>query len=139
MNISPTLRSVQLTLAFVEYASLRWGTHARRETTEGVKALPLKLLEGYDRHISSKMLLFYGMEAWDRPLDWGDSPRGFTGLHGAAYFGCAEIIVALLKMKEWDVRATNFHGNIALIWVARRGMRGCEGTARTERRRSQHC
>jgi len=52
MSISHTLHSVPLTLAFVEYASLHRGTHARREATEAMEALVLKLLDGYHtRHL----------------------------------------------------------------------------------------
>src|SRR5437879_1190925 len=43
MGFSPTLRSAPPTAPFVEYASCYWSTHARRETTEGVKKLALKL------------------------------------------------------------------------------------------------
>jgi len=54
--ISPTLCFPPQSLAFVEYSSCHWGTHARRETTEGVKALALKLLDGYDQRIEDRIL-----------------------------------------------------------------------------------
>ena len=121
-DLSSTLRSVPPTVPFVEYASCHWGgAHARRETTESVKNLALKLLGGYDKHISSKMLLLHRMDFWDRPFDQEDSPRGFTGLHGAAYLGCVEIIAALLEMGIWDTRATDCNGNTTITWAARRG------------------
>ena len=44
-SLSPTLRSVPPTIPFVEYASCYWGAHAKRETTESVKRLALKLLD----------------------------------------------------------------------------------------------
>jgi len=106
-DLSPALRSVPSTAPFIEYASCYWGTHSRRETTESVKMLALKLLDGYDKHISSKMLLLHRTSSLDRPLDQDDTPRGFTGLHGAAYLGCVEITAVLLKMNKWDVRATD--------------------------------
>src|SRR5207302_5046852 len=104
--------------------SCYWGTHARRETTESVKMLALKLLDGYDKHISSKLLLLHGVGPRDRPFDREDTPRGFTGLHGAAYFGCVEITVALLGINKWNVQATDFNGNTAIGWAARRGQEG---------------
>ena len=124
--ISPTIRSVPLTIPFVEYASCHWGTHAKRETTESVKALALELLDGYDKHISSKMLLLsdFRIPSWERPFDQEDRPIGFTGLHGVAYLGCVEIMVALLEMREWDVEATDLNGNTPLAWAARRGQEG---------------
>jgi len=123
-EISPTVRSVPPTIPFVEYASCYWGTHAKRETTEGVKALALKLLDGYDKHISSKILLLCRMPDRDRPVDREGRPIGFTGLHGAAYIGCVEITVALLETKKWDVEATDLNGNTALAWAARKGREG---------------
>ena len=120
-SFSPALRSVPPTAPFVEYASCHWGTHARWETTENVKTLALKLLGAYDKHISSKMLLLGSMGAKEQPLDPEDIPRGFTGLHGAAYLGYTEIIIALLEANLPDVQATDFHGNTAIAWAAKRG------------------
>jgi len=119
-SFSPALRSAP-TAPFVEYASCSWGTHAKFETTENVKNLALNLLNGYEKHISSKMVLLRGMRAEEQPLDRGDTPKGFTGLHGAAYFGCLEITLALLEANTSDVQATDFHGNTAISWAARRG------------------
>ena len=123
-GLSPTLRSVPPAVPFVEYASCYWGTHARSETTESVKTLALRLLDGYDQHISSKLLLLQSVGAGEQPLDRDDTPRGFTGLHGAAYFGCGEIIVALLENNKGDVWATDFCGNVAIAWASRRGHEG---------------
>ena len=120
-SFSPALRSAPPTAPFVEYASCSWGTHAKFETTENVKNLALNLLNGYEKHISSKMMLLRGMRAEEQPLDRGDTPKGFTGLHGAAYFGCLEITLALLEVNTSDVQATDFHGNTAISWAARRG------------------
>ena len=120
-GLSSALSSLPATLPFVEYASCYWGTHARRETTESVKTLALKLLDGYDRHISSKILLLRGVDLWNPPLDWEGTPRGFTGLHAAAYLGCVEITAALLESGRWDVEATDFNGNTAIAWAARCG------------------
>jgi len=86
-----------------------------------MKMLALKLLDRYDKHISSKMLLLHGMSVFDRPFDQDDTPPGFTGLHGVAYLGCVEIAVALLKMNKCDVQATDFYGNTAIAWAAGRG------------------
>ena len=123
-SISPTLRSVPPTAPFVEYASCYWGEHARSGTTGSVKTLALRLLDEYDKHISSKVLLLYSVGAEEQPFDRDDTPKGFTGLHGAAYMGCVEIIVAILEMNKVDVQATDFHGNTALAWASTRGHEG---------------
>jgi len=123
-GFSPSLRSVPSTAPFVEYASCYWGEHAKRETSDDVKTLSLKLFDGYDKHISSKILLLRGIPPWEQPFDREGTPRGFTGLHCAAYFGCVEITVALLKTNKGDVRATDFGGYTALAWAAERGHEG---------------
>jgi len=120
-SFSPTLRSVPPTAPFVQYASCYWGTHARSDTTESVKILALKLLDGYDKHISSKVLLLHCVRAEEQPFGGDGAPRGFTGLHGAAYFGCLELAVALLEANKGDVQATDFNGNRAIAWASRRG------------------
>ena len=120
-RFSPALHSAPSTAPFVEYASCYWGEHARSETTESVKILALKLLDGYDRHISSKVLLLHSVRTVEQPLDEDGIPRGFTGLHGAAYFGCMEIIVALLRTNKGDVWATDIRGNVPIAWASRRG------------------
>jgi len=89
-----------------------------------VKTLALKLLDGYDKHISSKVLLLRGMSFWYQPFDWEGTPRGFTGLHGASYFKCVEITTALLETNKCDVQAIDFNGNTAIAWAARRGHEG---------------
>jgi len=123
-SFSPTLPSLPSTAPFVEYASCYWGTHARLETTESVKTLALELLDGYANHISSKVLLLHGVRAEEQPLCEDGTPTGFTGLHGAAYFGCLEITDALLETNKGDVYATDFHGNPAIAWASKRGNEG---------------
>ena len=123
-GISPTLRSVPPTVPFIEYASCHWGTHSRLGATESVVALALKLLDEFDKHISSKILLLRGLDHYDQPFDLQGTPKGFTGLHGAAYFGCVEITVVLLETKKWNARATDYRGHTAIAWAARRGHEG---------------
>ncbi|PUU72813.1 hypothetical protein B9Z19DRAFT_1069483 [Tuber borchii] len=120
-GLSPTLRSAPSTAPFLIYASCYWGAHARRETTESVKILALKLLYAYDKHVSSKMLLLHGIGGLDQPFDSEDTPRGFTGLHGAAYLGCTEVVVALLEANTCDSQGADFNGNTAIAWAAGRG------------------
>jgi len=123
-SFSPALCSVPPTAPFTEYAACYWCTHARRGNTERVKTLALELLNGYDKHISSKIALLHGVKPWDWPFDPEDTPRGFTGLHGAAYHGCTDITVTLLETYEWDVQTTDFNGNTAIAWAARGGHEG---------------
>jgi len=43
--------------AFLEYSSLCWGMHAKRELSQVAKELALKLFDDYGNHISAKTLL----------------------------------------------------------------------------------
>jgi len=124
IGFSPALDSVPQTVPFVEYASCHWGSHARRGSTQNVKTLALNLFDGYDKHIASKISLLRGVASWNRPFDSENTPNGFTGLHGAAYFGYAEIIVSLLETNKWDVQAADFRGNTAISWASQRGHAG---------------
>ena len=125
-DLSSALYSPPAAAPFVGYASCYWGTHARKELNERVKLLALKLLDGYDRHISSKLLLIHERDWWwHRSEKRGSNAlEGFTGLHGAAYLGIVEIASALLEMREWDLNATDIEGNTALAWAARKGHGG---------------
>ena len=41
---------------FIEYATCFWGTHAARGVTESVNSLAVRLLEGYEHHVSAAIL-----------------------------------------------------------------------------------
>ena len=123
-ELSPTLSSAPLTAPLVEYASSCWGKHIRKEKTESVSPLALGLLVEFEQHISSQLLLVRYHEDrrwWEPGFDARGGPKGFTGLHGAAFFGIVEIIAALVVMKEWDLNATDTMGRTALVWAAERG------------------
>ena len=123
--LPPTLRSAPVTEHLLEYASVYWGSHARREITENIKLLALRLLYRFEGHISAQLLLLYGRNKFLGLWFYGtEGPRGFTGLHGVALLGLAGIIAALLDMKEWDVSAADCTGNTALTWAARQGNDG---------------
>lgn len=121
-DLSPVRHGLRLETPLLEYASCCWGTHAAREITEEGNMLALKLLDGLDRHISSRILLTRNGDTWGRELYRSGSTR-FAGLHGAAYFGLAETAVALLNMRKWDLGATDVAGNTAILWAARNGHR----------------
>ena len=89
--------------------------------TENVKMLALRLLDRFDEHISAELLLLSSGEHWIWKLHrMAGGPTGFTGLHGVAFLGLAEILAAVLELKEWDVNATDCLQNTALTWAARK-------------------
>ena len=121
-DLSPTVDWPLTTAPLLMYASVYWGGHTRRGMTDNIKILALRLLDRFDEHISCQLLLCC---SWDvLSLGWGHmakGPRGFTGLHGAAFLGITEMALAVLDLKEWDVNAADCTGNTALTWAAMRG------------------
>ena len=105
--LSPTLLSAPAATPLLKYASCYWAQHARRGMTENVKMLALRLLDGFEAHISAQLMLLDYMSGRGFRLDLSleKGHRGFTGLHGAAFLGITPIFAAVLRMKEWDVNA----------------------------------
>ena len=122
-DLEPTCDSAPARKPFLEYASVYWGKHTRRGMTENIKMLALSLLDKFDEHISAQLLLLHYSEDGDESpyFEEKDGPTGFTGLHGVASLGLAEIFPALLHMKEWDINAGDCAGMTALTWASARG------------------
>ena len=122
-DLSPTLDSAPATTPFLEYASINWGRHTRREMTENIKILALRLLDEFDKHISAQLLLLhYNRDRGGGPYFNGVAgPTGFTGLHGVAFLGVVGAVPSVLEMKKWDVNAGDCTGMTALAWAAERG------------------
>ena len=101
-HLSPVIDSASTTTPLLEYASVYWGRHIKREMTENTEILALRLLGRFDEHISSKVLLLH----YNQDTHWGpyfhgaEEPTGFTGLHGATFLGIAEIVSTILEMKQ---------------------------------------
>ena len=123
-ELSPTLRSAPPIFPLIEYASCYWGEHIGREKAESVTPLALGLLIGFEQHISSRfLLLHYDKDRpWSEPgFDRSVSHNGFTGLHGAAFFGLGEMVAVLLGLRECNINATDAMGRTALAWAVTRG------------------
>src|SRR5207302_1370197 len=110
-------------MPLLEYASCYWGDHARKEMTEKMAILALRLLDGFDKHISAQLMLLH----WQKDCGSGpyfsleEGPTGFTGLHAVAFFGITGIVATVLEMHEWNADATDISGSTALTWAANRG------------------
>ena len=122
-DLSPIVRSAPSTMPLLEYASRYWGKHAKRGMTENAKPLALKLLDRFDEHISTQLLLLHYNQTRSSGLYFSSTggPTGFTGLHGVAFLGIAEIVAAVLQMKEWEYNAVDCMGSTALTWATRGG------------------
>jgi len=120
-DLSPTLYSAP-SAPLLEYAAVNWGKHARRGMVENVKILALRLLGGFDEHISAQLLLRNGRDLFSDPwFNWEEGPKGFTGLHGVAFFGITEIATTVLDMKKWEINAADCTGSTPLTWAAMKG------------------
>ena len=108
---------------FLEYSSLYWGVHAKRELSDCAKQLALNLFDNCSNHISVKILLsarYLGdfddlglyMSSW------------LTGLHWASIFGIDEIVAGLAEVEGCDINKEDFFGNTPLVWAALNGHKG---------------
>jgi len=107
-----------LNTPFLEYCSAYWGAHAKRQLSECSRALALKLLQQYDGHISSKLLLNQAGHLYVE--DFSVSFR-FNGLHCSSLFGIVEVAYALIQMGSCDINDGDFGGYTPLAWAARNG------------------
>ena len=103
---------------FLEYCSVYWGVHAKRELSDCARSLALELLKGHCGPISTKLLLAQVKHFY--PWHYGTlSP--FSGLHCASFFGIAEVVVGLIKMECYDINEEDFLGGGPLAWATRNG------------------
>jgi len=122
-DLSPAHDLAPAETPLLEYASIYWGRHTRKGTTERLKMLSLRLLDRFDEHISAQLqLLQYNRDGDDGLYFYGSMRAArFTGLHAVAFLGIAGIVPAVLEMREWDVNAYDCMGMTALTWAAARG------------------
>ena len=104
---------------FVQYSSLYWGVHARRDISDCAKQLALKLFEDQSHHLSTKILLKAQRLYW-HTMDF-DKPSPFSGLHCASLFGIVEIVACLVEMEGCDINQMDFAGNTPLHWATWNG------------------
>ena len=106
-------------ISVLNYSSLYWGVHARREAARGVVPLALQLFSQVETHISTKLLLIDNISKVDRHRGVPtDSPLiGFTGLHCASLFGITQIATSLIEQPNCDLNKGDFLGITPLIWA----------------------
>ena len=114
-SISPDLRSIP----FLEYSSLYWGVHAKRDLSDCAKQLALKLFDDFANHISTEILL-----RGEKPAHidlFFDELFLFSCLHCASFFGIAEIVTSLVEVGGCDTNQTDCIGSTPLVWAALNG------------------
>jgi len=107
---------------FLEYSSLYWGRHAKRDLSDYAKKLALKLFGPYGRHISTKILL---NAVKQRPfhVNFGIISL-FSSLHCASFFGIVSMVAGLVEVGECDINQTDCTGSAPLVWAALNGHEG---------------
>ena len=80
---------------FLEYCSVYWGVHAKRELSDSAKSLSLELLKEQYGQISTKFLL---ARVEHLHLEDPDTCLPLSGLHCASFFGIIEVVASLVKM-----------------------------------------
>ena len=103
---------------FLEYCSLYWGVHAKRQLSDRAKSLAMELLQRRDGHISTRLLLRQVEE-----LYLGDNVTNlqFRGLHWASFFGISEVVATLIEIERCDLNVGDSEGRSPLSWAARNG------------------
>ena len=106
---------------FLEYSSLYWGVHARRDLSDCAKLLALKSFDDCNNYISTKILLkAHGLHFG--AVDFHELSR-FSGLHCTSIFGIDEIVAGLVEVEGCDINQDCF-GNTPLVWAALNGHEG---------------
>jgi len=114
----PHVQSTQH-LPFLEYSSLYWGAHMKKEFTDRGKTLALELFSHYECHISTRLLLEHTLGQY--PTSSIVAPYKFTGLHYASMFGLVQVARALAMMDGLDINGIDETGATPLLWAARGG------------------
>jgi len=112
---SPDLRG----MPFLEYSSLCWGTHAKKDLSDCAKFLALKLFDDLNNHISTKILLNTQRPYW-YAINRHKLPQ-LSGLHCASAFGVVEIVASLVQAEGCDINQEDCMGHTPLVWAIRNG------------------
>ena len=102
---------------FLEYCSLYWGVHTKKELSHVARSLALQLFREYNSHVSVALLV----AKVSHTLDIFDMGFLWSGLHCASYFGIVELVAALIELGCHDLNLGDFCGRTALILAAQEG------------------
>ena len=107
---------------FLEYSSLYWGMHAKRELSKCAKLLALKLFNDCSNSISTRILLGAEGSCSLRVNSGGISL--FGGLHCASFFGIVELVAGMVEVESCDTNQADSTGSTPLMWAASNGHEG---------------
>jgi len=102
---------------FLEYCSVYWGAHAKKELSDSGTSLALELLkEGYSL-ISTELLLAHA-GLYNKRYD---TCPPFNGLQCASFFGIVKVVAALIEVEGSDINGGGYLGCTPLSWAAYNG------------------
>ena len=104
---------------FLEYSSLYWGVHAKRNLSDCAKLLALKLFDDYNSHISIRTFL-EAQEGCSYTIDF-NKPHLISGLHCSSLFGIIEIVTGLIRVEGCDINQRDCVDNTPLVWATLKG------------------
>jgi len=107
---------------FLEYCSLYWGVHAKRDLSDCAKQLALELFDDNSNPTPTKILL-RAQKIYCHAVDF-DKFSLFSGLHYASFFGIIEIVADLAEGKGCNINQMDCGGNTPLVWAAGNGHEG---------------
>jgi len=102
---------------FLQYCSVYWGVHARRDLSDCGKLLALELLKEDYSQISTKFLFAHQFPH----LASNDTWHSFSGLHCASFFGIVEVVTALIEVGGSNIDGEGLWGMTPLSCAARNG------------------
>ena len=100
---------------FLEYCSVYWGVHAKRELSDYTISLALELLKENYSQISTKFLIAH---VDDFLLRRSDGLPVFSGLHCASFFGIVEVVSGIIEMGCYDINEQDLSERTPLAWAA---------------------
>jgi len=111
---SPDIRN----MPFLEYCSIYWGVHAKRELSDCARSLALELLQEYDDHISTKFI--FEQLGYIIRRDFGNKLQ-FSGLHRASFSGITRVVTDLIELGCYNINEKDILGFTPLAWAAHNG------------------
>jgi len=103
---------------FLDYCSVYWGVHAKRENSDYGRSLALELLKRDYGPLSTELLL---AQVKNFKILIFNSFSPFGAIHCASFFGIVEVVADLIKMDCYDINESDFSGCTPLAWAARNG------------------
>ena len=117
-NFSPNDPHLQDT-PFLEYSSVYWAVHAKRDLSDCAKQLALRLFNNYSNHISLKIL--FKKERVNYFKFYSNKPLVFSGLHYESIFGIDEIVTCLVAVDGCNINPIDCTSSTPLMWAASNG------------------